>query len=70
MTAQVRRVMGTNRGVVYHHCGGRMQHLETYLLCGQNMSDWWCNACAEADAVAGDEDHPIETTQSTTRSVQ
>ena len=58
MSAIVIRVMGTNRSMVRHHCGQRMQHLETYLLGGIDASDWWCNRCAEAEQMWGDEDDP------------
>lgn len=58
MSANIRHVVGTNRAVVYHHCGTRMQHLETYLRGGSQASDWWCNRCAAADELLGDEDHP------------
>lgn len=58
MTAHVRRVAATDRPVVYHHCGQRMQHLDTYLRGGQQASDWWCNRCAAADELMGDEEHP------------
>jgi hypothetical protein len=58
VTAIVVRVMGTDRALVRHHCGQRMQHLETYLCGGQTASDWWCNSCAEAEEMLGDEEHP------------
>lgn len=58
MTAHIRRVAGTDRPVVYHHCGQRMQHLQTYQLAGGDASDWWCNRCAEADELRGDEENP------------
>jgi hypothetical protein len=63
MTAYVRRVIGTNRALVYHHCGQRMQHMVTYLRGGQEASDWWCNQCAAADEMLGDEDHPQQPPQ-------
>lgn len=58
MSAIVIKVMGTNRSMVRHHCGNRMQHLQTYMLCGNDASDWWCNRCAEAEQMWGDEDNP------------
>ncbi len=58
MTAQIRRVAGTDRAVVYHHCGTRMQHLQAYLIGNAWASDWWCNKCAEAVDLLGDEENP------------
>ncbi len=34
------------------------QHLQTYQRGGQEASDWWCNRCAEAEELLGDEEHP------------
>ena len=53
MTAHIRHVAGTDRPVVYHHCGQRMQHLETYQLAGGDASDWWCNRCCAAEELRG-----------------
>lgn len=58
MTAHIRHVAGTDRPVVYHHCGQRMQHLETYQLAGGDASDWWCNRCCAAEELRGDEENP------------
>jgi hypothetical protein len=58
MSAIVIRIMGTDRAMVRHHCGERMQHLQTYKLGGHEASDWWCNKCAEAEDMWGNEECP------------
>lgn len=58
MSCNIRHACQTGAAMVYHHCGQCMQHLDSYLVGGYPASDWWCNRCAEAESLLGDEDYP------------
>lgn len=60
-TTTIRRELGVcGPGRVYHRCGERMLHLSTYLdRSAAWCSDWWCNRCAVAEVVGGDDVDPV-----------
>lgn len=58
MAYTIRGVMGTVWIRVYHSCGERMLHLNTYQRRSKLLSDWWCNKCAESETIGGSEQSP------------